>query len=251
MAERSRNPYLLSFEDLVVLASTPKPEGALAERLNALLNTPFVKTERTPTDIQPYRPTVTGLGPILRVGQWNIERGLNFDLIRAALADPGKFLQMVKTDDRISHHQEEVIESQLATLHGADVLVLNEVDWGMKRTEYRNVARELAAALHMNYAYGVEFVEVDPLFDLDTEQIHLTDAQQDQRLEQDLQVDRQRYHGLHGTAILSRYPIEHARIFRLPVCYDWYEREYKAISKLEQGRRWSAHKLFRERVARE
>ena len=251
VAERSRNPYLLSFEDLVVLASTPKPEGALAERLNALLNTPFVQTERTPTDIQPYRPTVTGLGPILRVGQWNIERGLNFDLIRAALADPGKFLQMVKTDDRISHHQEEVIESQLATLHGADVLVLNEVDWGMKRTEYRNVARELAAALHMNYAYGVEFVEVDPLFDLDTEQIHLTDAQQDQRLEQDLQVDRQRYHGLHGTAILSRYPIEHARIFRLPVCYDWYEREYKAISKLEQGRRWSAHKLFRERVARE
>ena len=158
---------------------------------------------------------------------------------------------MARTADRISHHREEVIESQLATLHGADVLVLNEVDWGMKRTEYRNVAEELAAALHMNYAYGVEFVEVDPLFDLDTVQIHLTDAQQDQRLEQDLQVDRERYHGLHGTAIRSRYPIEHARILRLPVCYDWYEREYKAISKLEQGRRWSAHKLFRERIARE
>jgi hypothetical protein len=66
-----------------------------------------------------------------------------------------------------------------------------------------------------------------------------------------LQVDRQRYHGLHGTAILSRYPIERARILRLPVCYDWYGKEYKAISKLEQGKRWSAHKLFRERVERE
>jgi endonuclease/exonuclease/phosphatase family metal-dependent hydrolase len=109
----------------------------------------------------------------------------------------------------------------------------------------------LAEALHMNYAYGVEFVEVDPLFDLDTEQVHLTDVQQDRRLQNDLQADRQRYHGLHGTAILSRYPIDHARILRLPVCYDWYAKEYSAISKLEQGRRWSARKMFRERVERE
>lgn len=250
-AEQSQTPDLLSFEDLVVLASTAKPEVALADRLNALLNTPFVQTERTSADIKPHRPSVPGLGVVLRVGQWNIERGLNFDLIRAALSDPREFLQITKTADRISPHQGEVLEAQLAKLQGVDVLVLNEVDWGMKRTEYRDVARELAAALHMNYAYGVEFVEVDPLFDLDTEPIHLTDAQQDQRLQQDLKVDRQRYHGLHGTAILSRYPIEHARILRLPVCYDWYGKEYKAISKLEQGRRWSAHKLFRERVERE
>jgi endonuclease/exonuclease/phosphatase family metal-dependent hydrolase len=37
----------------------------------------------------------------------------------------------------------------------------------------------------------------------------------------------------------------------LPVCYDWYGKEYKAISKLENGKRWSAQKLFRERVERE
>ena len=60
-----------------------------------------------------------------------------------------------------------------------------------------------------------------------------------------------RYHGLHGTAILSRYPIRNPRIFRLPVCYDWYAQEVKAASKLEVGRRWSAKKLFRERIERE
>src|ERR1700733_9552978 len=250
-AERSQNPDLLSFEDLVALSSTAKPEGGLAERLSALLNVPFVQTEGAPANIQPYRPTVTGLGVVLRVGQWNIERGLNFDLIRSALSSPGEFLRITNADDRLISHQKGVIESQLATLQGVDVLVLNEVDWGMKRTEYRDVARELAAVLHMNYAYGVEFVEVDPLFDLDTNQVHLTNPQQEQRLQQDLQVDRQRYHGLHGTAILSRYPIEHVRILRLPVCYDWYEKEYKAISQLERGRRWSADKLFRERVERE
>ena len=249
--ERLRNPDLLSFEDLVALSSAAKPEGALADRFNALLNTPFVYSESAAVDVRPRRPTVTGLGAVLRVGQWNIERGLNFELIRSALADRSEFLRMTKNDSRISPQQKEIIESQLTTLQGVDVLVLNEADWGMKRTEYKDVARELAAALHMNYAYGVEFVEVDPLFDLDTEQVHLTDAQQDQRLQQDLQVDRQRYHGLHGTAILSRYPIERARILRLPVCYDWYAKEYKAISKLEKGKRWSAQKLFRERVERE
>jgi endonuclease/exonuclease/phosphatase family metal-dependent hydrolase len=192
---------------------------------------------------------VSGLGPVLRVGLWNIERGLNFDEIRSALSDPRAFLRMTRTD--ISSRRRETVESQLGTLQGIDVLVLNEADWGMKRTEYRDITRELASALHMNYAYGVEFVEVDPVFDLDTEQLHLADALQDQRLHRDLQVDRRRYRGLHGTAILSRYPIESARIFRLPVCYDWYREEYKAISRLEHGKRWSAHKLFRERVERE
>jgi endonuclease/exonuclease/phosphatase family metal-dependent hydrolase len=248
-AERFKNPALLSFDELVSLASTARPEKALSARLSALLNTPFVESESGSADFQPHRPTVTGLGAVLRVGFWNIERGLNFDLIRSALTDSSEFLPVTKTG--ITFRQREIIESQLATLEAVDVLVLNEVDWGMKRTGYRNISRELAEALHMNYTYGVEFVEVDPLFDLDTEQVHLTDVQQDRRLQNDLQADRQRYHGLHGTAILSRYPIDHARILRLPVCYDWYAKEYAAISKLEQGRRWSARKMFRERVERE
>ena len=251
VGQRSENPKLLSFDELVALASTPRPEGALAAHFNALLSTPFVQNDSADGDIQPHRPSVKNLGTVLRVGQWNIERGVNFELIRSALANPTEFLRMTETQGRINPRQKEMTESQLARLQDVDVLVLNEADWGMKRTEYRDVTRELAAALHMNYAYGVEFVEVDPLFDLDTEQVHLTDAQLDQRLQQDLRIDRERYHGLHGTAILSRYPIEGARVYRLPVCYDWYAKESKAISKLEQGKRWSAHQLFRERVERE
>lgn len=247
--EQSQNPDLLSFDDLVALASSAKPERALAVRLHALLNTPFLNSDAATS--QPHRPRVAGLGAVLRVEQWNIERGLNFELIRSALSDRDKFLSATGTQARNNPRLRETIESQLATSQDADVLILNEVDWGMKRTEYHDVARELAAALHMNYAYGVEFVEVDPVFDLGSEQVHLTDAQKDQRLQKDLQVDPQRYHGLHGTAILSRYPIEHARILRLPLCYDWYGSEYKAISKLERGKRWSAHKLFRQRVGRE
>ncbi|MGA2430959.1 MAG: endonuclease/exonuclease/phosphatase family protein [Candidatus Acidiferrum sp.] len=245
------NPELLSFDELVTLSGTAKPEGTLAARLDSLLNTPFVQSEKTAADIAPRRPDVRGLGTVLRVGLWNIERGLNFELIRAALGDRDEFLRLATAQPGLGLQQKAMVESQLAALHDVDVLILNEADWGMKRTEYRDVTRELAAALHMNYAYGAEFVEVDPIFDLGSEQVHLPDAQEDQRLQEDLRVDKDRYHGLHGTAILSRYPLENARIFRLPVCYDWYANEYKAISKLEVGRRWSAQKLFRERVERE
>jgi endonuclease/exonuclease/phosphatase family metal-dependent hydrolase len=258
-AEGFQAPDLLSFEDLIALASTAKPSGALAVRFNTLLNTPFIQSESLAENVQPHRPHVAGVGVVLRVGEWNIERGLNFNLIRAALSDPDEFLRATADQNldgppRISRrgsHRRKAVESQLARLQDVDVLVLNEVDMGMKRTDYRDVARELAGALHMNYAYGVEFVEVDPVFDLGAQRVHLPDARQDQRLQQDLQVDPRRYHGLHGTAILSRYPIDRARLVRLPVCYDWYATEYKAISKLEQSKRWSAHKLFRERVERE
>ena len=245
------DPELLSFDDLVALSATAKAEGPLAARLDALLSTPFTNNDAEAAGIQPHHPIVNGLGTVLRVGFWNIERGLNFELIRSVLTGPGDFQTAEANQIRAGGQNKKLVESQLATLRDVDVLVLNEVDLGMKRTDYRDVARELAAALHMNYVYGVEFIEVDPIFELGIEQVHLPDAQQDQRLQQDLHVDRERYRGLHGTAILSRYPIRNARIFRLPVCYEWYGKEAKAASKLEQGRRWSAHKLFRERIERE
>ncbi|MDQ2776621.1 MAG: hypothetical protein M3Y57_17140 [Acidobacteriota bacterium] len=121
----------------------------------------------------------------------------------------------------------------------------------MKRTEYRDVSRDLAAAPHMNYAYGVEFVEVDPVFDLGVEKINLPDKNEEQRLSEDLSVDPTRYRGLHGNAVLSRYPIERARIVRLPGCYDWYAKEVEAVARMEQRKRWTARKLFLERAERE
>jgi endonuclease/exonuclease/phosphatase family metal-dependent hydrolase len=249
--QRYQAPNLLTFDELVRLSSTAKPSGDLAIHLDNVLSEPFVSNEASAEGLEPRRPIVASLGPVLRVASWNIERGLNFDLIRAALTDPEEFRRLAANHKPIDADRESSIESQLAKLQGVDVLVLNEVDFGMKRTGYRDVARDLAAALHMNYAYGVEFVEVDPVFDLGTEQVHLPDPQQDARLQQDLKVDRERYHGLHGTAVLSRYPIRNAQIVRLPDCYDWYGQEVKQIAKLERGKRWAAHRLFKERVERE
>lgn len=244
-------PALLSFDDLVALSSDAHPRGALAVRLERLLTTPFVHNDAANASLSPRLPAAPNSGPLLRAVFWNIERGLNFEQIRGALSGPAEFERVAQFRNGLSARQKERIEAQLRALQDADVIILNEVDFGMKRTEYRDVARELAGALRMNYAYGVEFVEVDPVFELGTEKVHLQDVQEDARLQDDLRVDRERYRGLHGNAILSRYPIRNARIFRLPVCHDWYSAEVKEIAKLEQAKRWTARSLFRERIDRE
>ena len=246
-----QKPKLLTFDDLTRLSSTAKPTGDLAVRLERVLSEPFLDNSASAEGVVPHRPEDPTLGPVLRVATWNIERGLNLELLQAALTDPGEFRRLACNQKQQSDARRALVDAELANLKDADVLILNEVDWGMKRTGYRDVARELAAALRMNYAYGVEFVEVDPIFDLGTETVHLPDPQEDARLRQDLKVDRSRYHGLHGTAVLSRYPIRSARIVRLPVCYDWYGQEAKEIAKLERSKRWAARSLLKERVERE
>jgi hypothetical protein len=40
-------------------------------------------------------------------------------------------------------------------------------------------------------------------------------------------------------------------LIRLPQCYDWYRGEIKEISGLEHARRWSAMKVFEERIRRQ
>ncbi len=120
----------------------------------------------------------------------------------------------------------------------------------MTRTGYMDVVRELAAGLNMNYAFGVEFIEVDAL-DLGVEEPHPPAREGVEEFSRAFRVDRERYRGLHGTAVLSRYPISAAKILRLPVCYDWYGSEKEAIAKIEAARRWSAERVFLERISRE
>ncbi len=244
-------PELLTFDELVTLSDTDQPGAPLVEKLDRLLGTPIVSNQAAAAGAQPHRPSVERLGPVLRVAEWNIERGLNFDLIKLALSDPDGFKQAALQRGTPAADEQSKIDQQLRTLRDADIIVLNEVDLGMKRTDYRDVARDLAQALGMNYVFGVEFVEVDRLDDLGLERIELEDPALTRQIREDLRPDPAKYLGLHGSAILSRYPLQNARIFRLPVCHDWYTAERVAISKLEKGKRLAANKVFLERIERE
>jgi endonuclease/exonuclease/phosphatase family metal-dependent hydrolase len=81
-------------------------------------------------------------------------------------------------------------------LKDLDVIFANELDWGMARTETLHITRELALSLNMNYAYGVEFLSV--------------------------RTGESGGLGLHGNAILSKFPLSRIKIVRLPEEYDWF-----------------------------
>lgn len=252
---RFLKPDLLTFDELVELEKTDPPPPALAAKLERLLTTPFLSNEAYYSGAKPKRPSSPELGPFIRAVCWNIERGFQFNEIRIALSEPDKFQQFLpgKDDTKskpLTASQLETVKQQLAVLQPADVIILNEVDYGVTRTDYRDVARDLAEALHMNYAYGVEFLEIDPL-NLGLEKVSMDDKAAEADIQKSFDVDKSRYLGMHGTAILSRYPIIKASLRPLPVCYDWYASEKKEISKLEAGRRVGANLAFMERISRE
>lgn len=97
------------------------------------------------------------LGPAIRVISWNINRGQQLDGVL-------EFLRRTP----------------------ADLILLQETDVNARRTQYRNVAREIAQALQMNYVFGREFEEL-------TQGNHSSPA-------------------YHGQATLSKFPILSSRI---------------------------------------
>jgi hypothetical protein len=110
-----------------------------------------------------------------------------------------------------SHGQVKVVEfnaergrywlQAVPLLRGADVIILNEMDIGMARSGQQHTARLLAHMLGMNYAWGLEFVELT----------------QGNRQEQRAAGDVHNFHGLHGNAFLTRCAISDPVIFRDPI----------------------------------
>jgi len=95
----------------------------------------------------------------IRIVNWNINRGLQLD---------------------------GVIEFLRAA--AADLILLQETDINAQRTRHRNIAREIAQALRLNYVFGYEFQEL-------TQGLSNSPA-------------------YHGHATFSRLPLSDSRIFR-------------------------------------
>jgi endonuclease/exonuclease/phosphatase family metal-dependent hydrolase len=91
----------------------------------------------------------------LTVVSWNIAQGARFEQVRDALAGMN-----------------------------ADIYLLQEVDMGVQRSDYRNVAKDLAEALGLNWVFAGEFQEIGQ--------------------------SRRNIAAITGQAVLSRYPIENA-----------------------------------------
>lgn len=247
---RLQQPEMFSYEELLALGTTHNLSGTVGDKLHTLTTTPFISNEAYYRGATPHRPVLKQLGRSLRVVTWNIERGLELDGIKLLFANTDEFLKRAeRKETKVDLVQ---MRQDIDVLKSADVLVLNEVDWGLKRTGYRSVVEELGVVLNMNWAYGVEFIEVDPIT-LGTETLPgLKDPGERQQLLAEIQVDKGKLKSLHGTVVLSRYPIRQARLKPFQtVGYDWYAGEKKGLDILEKGARVGAEAAFLEKVTRQ
>ena len=123
------------------------------------------------------RPGVSPkLTSFIRVLDWNIERGKEYRGI----------IDYLKSDPQVSL---------------ADVILLQEVDQGMARSDNKDIAQEISSALGMHYVFATHYLEL---------------SKGKERLEGEIAGED--LSSLYGVAILSRYPITKAWAFPIHHC---------------------------------
>lgn len=110
--------------------------------------------------------------PSYRVIAWNIERGIEYEGQLEALRN----------------------HPYLST---ADIYLITETDVGMARSGNRNIARDLARNLRLDYAFAPCYLNLSKGSGVESEALGENDL------------------GLHGNAILSRHPIRNPRAIAL------------------------------------
>ncbi len=83
------SPELLRYPDLVALYKNENPPQDLQQRLTELLSTRFVDNSINAQGVVRASSTAN----LLRVATWNIERGLEFDAVIAALTNDQRFFR--------------------------------------------------------------------------------------------------------------------------------------------------------------
>lgn len=108
-----------------------------------------------------YRPPRTNIAvkESLKILQWNVER--NYGTQKLFLLIMNRALHTIKRpSNRSTYKESDAILAILKKLD-ADVLILQEVDIGCRRSENRNHMQELCKALQVKGGFVCEFIEID------------------------------------------------------------------------------------------
>jgi len=148
---------------VVVVSESPAVAGGLTRTISTRQN--------LKNNLQP--PAIAGGSDMIRALAWNLERGIRFGGILNAL----------------QNHEH---------LNNKDILLLTELDYGMARSGNRDVAKELADELNLNYAFAPVYI---PL-------------QKGSGVESD--VCGENTASIHGLAMFSRFPMKNVHAVPLP-----------------------------------
>ncbi|MGE3974129.1 MAG: endonuclease/exonuclease/phosphatase family protein [Bdellovibrionales bacterium] len=153
------------------------------------------------------RQNQTIQGEKIRVLEYNILRNLQYDRLETLLT---------RCQD-LPKHAKSTLDAQdleqLCQLSKADILLLNEVDRGHCRSEYRDGAESLASAMGFHYSYAIEFLEVH------AKSTGLEDGDGPLCRKGMVRADAKNQH---GNAVLSRFPIVTSERIELTPCFDWF-----------------------------
>jgi endonuclease/exonuclease/phosphatase family metal-dependent hydrolase len=132
---------------------------------------------------------------LLRLTGYATDPLLDSQQVHAIVGEPSRIAQLPPADGHLTvvswniaqGARYERVRDALAGLD-ADIYLLQEVDMGVRRSDYRRVAKDLAHDLGLNWVFAGEFQEIGQ--------------------------SRRNIPALTGQAVLSRYPIDNA--FALP-----------------------------------
>lgn len=172
--------FWIPWERRQKFASFPSKQNAL--KLNSM-----IAPQLESVDIDNSISKTTTIPQSLHVVEFNIERGTHWK----------KACQLIR-------------KSGLP-----DIVLINEADWGMARSNNEHIARRMAYELGMNYAWGVEFLELTPGTKLETERANSAPDCPSERRGSGFKGKTDSL-GLHGNAILSKYPLSNVHVVRSP-----------------------------------
>jgi endonuclease/exonuclease/phosphatase family metal-dependent hydrolase len=249
---RYQEPEFLTFDELLKLTEDPHPGGRLETKLKNFWETPIISNEAWYNGTRPRKIINEKIGHVLRVASWNIEKSFNVGEVIQALKYPAAYINRIDPAEVTTGSQvHKRMLQQRERLLQADILILQEMDIGHKRSGYINAAAELAKALDMNYTYGAQQLEIDPVY-LGTDKIHTDEGADDKEATEEFAADPKLYKGVFGSAVLSRYPIKRVRVFQLKnQPYDWYHGEKPKIAHMESFRRLGTKFFFKNEMTRE
>lgn len=164
----------------------------------------------------------------VRVTQWNLAN-LDLDKFKDAYTNNGS--------------------EEFALLRETDIFTLNEVDFDTEGSNYQNVNEIFSKIVDGRYLFAAEFIEASP--EILTKSIvkeyrvkkpakkhiennpYLSEITMEdyEEVKPESEKTIEDFKGLHGNAIVSKFPIKSARILRLPACYDWFREEDKLLKK--------------------